>query len=247
MTFFNASSDPLNADELEYLDELLLKYESKNSLPSASALDGFLTAVVSGPNMIPPSQWLPAIWGGPSEEPYWESEAEFENFMRLVTQQMNNIADILTYCPENFQCLFIEWVFDDETCVISTEWCEGYMCGVRLDEQAWLQTPEAVTADTLGVINLLAGSEPEVLESLSEDAVVRLREKVGPAAKQLHAYWLQQRMEQAPEFPPNFDPAGLFNTSMAAANMPVRNESKVGRNDPCPCGSGKKYKRCCLQ
>jgi len=26
---------------------------------------------------------------------------------------------------------------------------------------------------------------------------------------------------------------------------PVRRESKVGRNDPCPCGSGKKYKRCC--
>ncbi len=31
------------------------------------------------------------------------------------------------------------------------------------------------------------------------------------------------------------------------AGPPVRRESpKVGRNDPCPCGSGKKYKRCCL-
>ena len=26
---------------------------------------------------------------------------------------------------------------------------------------------------------------------------------------------------------------------------PRRNASKVGRSDPCPCGSGKKYKRCC--
>lgn len=26
----------------------------------------------------------------------------------------------------------------------------------------------------------------------------------------------------------------------------VRNDNKVGRNDPCPCGSGKKYKKCCL-
>lgn len=26
----------------------------------------------------------------------------------------------------------------------------------------------------------------------------------------------------------------------------VRNENKVGRNDPCPCGSGRKYKQCCL-
>ncbi|MDS0527967.1 SEC-C metal-binding domain-containing protein [Clostridium sp. SHJSY1] len=27
----------------------------------------------------------------------------------------------------------------------------------------------------------------------------------------------------------------------------VRNDSKIGRNDPCPCGSGKKYKKCCGQ
>jgi preprotein translocase subunit SecA len=27
--------------------------------------------------------------------------------------------------------------------------------------------------------------------------------------------------------------------------LPVKSEPKVGRNDPCPCGSGKKYKKCC--
>ena len=27
--------------------------------------------------------------------------------------------------------------------------------------------------------------------------------------------------------------------------MPVRAGKKIGRNDPCPCGSGKKYKKCC--
>jgi preprotein translocase subunit SecA len=27
--------------------------------------------------------------------------------------------------------------------------------------------------------------------------------------------------------------------------VPVKNDDKVGRNDPCPCGSGKKYKKCC--
>ena len=25
---------------------------------------------------------------------------------------------------------------------------------------------------------------------------------------------------------------------------PVKNDKKIGRNDPCPCGSGKKYKKC---
>lgn len=33
-----------------------------------------------------------------------------------------------------------------------------------------------------------------------------------------------------------------------ARKQPVRrDESKVGRNDPCPCGSGRKYKKCCGQ
>ena len=26
----------------------------------------------------------------------------------------------------------------------------------------------------------------------------------------------------------------------------IREEEKIGRNDPCPCGSGKKYKKCCM-
>ena len=34
------------------------------------------------------------------------------------------------------------------------------------------------------------------------------------------------------------------NTGERAKPQPVRVEKKVGRNDPCPCGSGKKYKHC---
>ncbi|MCC5025393.1 MAG: SEC-C domain-containing protein [Candidatus Synoicihabitans palmerolidicus] len=34
-------------------------------------------------------------------------------------------------------------------------------------------------------------------------------------------------------------------TSRPRRPPPVVNITKVGRNDPCPCGSGKKYKKCC--
>ena len=33
----------------------------------------------------------------------------------------------------------------------------------------------------------------------------------------------------------------------AVKQQPVRKDKKVGPNDPCPCGSGKKYKKCCMQ
>jgi preprotein translocase subunit SecA len=37
---------------------------------------------------------------------------------------------------------------------------------------------------------------------------------------------------------------GNGNGAEAQAKPVRRNEPKVGRNDPCPCGSGKKYKKC---
>jgi len=50
--------------------------------------------------------------------------------------------------------------------------------------------------------------------------------------------------------PPNPDqtkPSDVVSEAAAAAEKvkPVRTGPKVGRNDPCPCGSGKKFKHCC--
>ena len=40
--------------------------------------------------------------------------------------------------------------------------------------------------------------------------------------------------------------ATALNKSQTAPNTPIKNEGKqIGRNEPCPCGSGKKYKNCC--
>lgn len=55
--------------------------------------------------------------------------------------------------------------------------------------------------------------------------------------------------EPAPQPPPDGQPAaeippgGPF-TDLAMKSEPVHVEPKIGRNDPCPCGSGKKYKKC---
>ncbi len=38
---------------------------------------------------------------------------------------------------------------------------------------------------------------------------------------------------------------GFAGGKVPQKKVPVRKEAKVGRNDPCPCGSGKKYKKCC--
>ncbi|MBI5083521.1 MAG: SEC-C domain-containing protein [Acidobacteria bacterium] len=54
---------------------------------------------------------------------------------------------------------------------------------------------------------------------------------------------LDRRLERAGYEPVYFPPED-HQHGEAAAPAPVRSE-KVGRNEPCPCGSGKKYKKCC--
>ena len=51
--------------------------------------------------------------------------------------------------------------------------------------------------------------------------------------------------QAAPKRPIEQEPAPSIDDAIAAQRPPVRDPSKIGRNDPCPCGSGKKYKNCC--
>lgn len=43
----------------------------------------------------------------------------------------------------------------------------------------------------------------------------------------------------------NQDGTWLYVDGRIVSGPPVRKERKIGRNEPCPCGSGKKYKKCC--
>ena len=45
--------------------------------------------------------------------------------------------------------------------------------------------------------------------------------------------------------PPEAEPGPTIEEALASQRQPVRDVTKVGRNEPCPCGSGKKYKNCC--
>jgi len=44
---------------------------------------------------------------------------------------------------------------------------------------------------------------------------------------------------------PFFQYSGKPNSGRTPAPV-IKTEPKIGRNDPCPCGSGKKYKKCCM-
>jgi hypothetical protein len=60
--------------DLNALDDYLMSNHAPDDSKGLSDLDGFLTGVVVGPELILPSEWLPVIWGG--EEPVFQTEEE---------------------------------------------------------------------------------------------------------------------------------------------------------------------------
>lgn len=77
--------------------------------------------------------------------------------------------------------------------------------------------------------------------------------KLNPFAKRI--FEIKERFSKNISFDNSEDPlSGLFyhkahdsSSTFLKANSMTRNQAKVGRNDPCPCGSEKKYKKCCLK
>ncbi|MFT4269591.1 MAG: YecA family protein [Pantoea sp.] len=220
---------PLTEKELNWLEEMLEKYGTEHSVVDVAELDGMLTALLSGPNDIEPSEWLVAMWGGQKYIPKWSSEREMDRFMTLTFQHMNDIAERLSEFPDQFDPLFGTREMEGQEFTVVEEWCFGYMRGVAQDD--WSALPEA-QQPALDAI-ALHGSEENFaqLDGFTPEEFEASIAAIRPAALQLHDYWQEQRLSQ-PE---------------PAPQVPYFAGEKIGRNDPCPCGSGKKYKQCCMK
>ncbi len=232
---------PLSEEEYEALDEFLLSLEYEEGIFCVSELDGFLTAVISGPVSIPPSRWLEAIWGGQENSPVWDSEEKFQHIFGLLMRYMNSIATPLAEASMDFEPCFMERVVEGKCYTVVDEWCEGYMKGVALCPDHWDEMPNSHEDYLAPMLMFTTEDGWQQLDKMTEEEVVFWQEQIEPVARRIHAYWLEQRGGIPP---PQFH-TPILPTSAANEEPFTRPEPKVGRNDPCPCGSGKKYKKCC--
>jgi uncharacterized protein len=224
--------DPLTREQLEWLGEVLLERiddeavteDVDEGILDIPELDGFLTAIVSGPVALVPSRWLPVMWG--DFQPTWDRVEDYQMFMSLLMQHSNSITGMLMNDREAFEPLFYERKLEDRTVTVVDEWCEGYMRGVRLTDEEWRDGGKDI-ADLLAPIRSFTEETNWQAHELTDGREAdRLRDSIAPNVRAIHARWLATRSEHR-------SPAR-------------RDRPRVGRNDPCPCGSVKKYKHCCL-
>jgi uncharacterized protein len=232
------SDGPLSDEEIEKLDHFLMHAPGTDEAMDVSMLDGFLTAIVIGPKTITPSEWMRWVWDAENgtDSPEFESTEQAQEILGLLMRHMNDIATTLMLSPGDYEPLLMENPNNGDPIPVIDEWCSGFMTGVQLDSSGW-QPMLSKHPDWLAPM-ILYGT-PEGWDALKNDELSlvehkALAESLADTVRKLHAYWLEQRKAQR----------ASGRTPDIVRRQPTRNVEKVGRNERCPCGSGKKFKHC---
>jgi uncharacterized protein len=198
-------------------------------------LDGYLAGILVCPETIPPSTWLPLIWNREGDGGLVFEDLDHVNkVLGLVMEQYNAIATKLSDAPESYGPLFATDKRHDE--VLWEMWIEGFEKAVKLRPKAW-QPLLTADIDTVrawtGLMHLadIARADPRVTREQIDKITADANTRIGSWVLDLNDWRLA-----------NHKPAASIRSS--ANPFAAASHAKVGRNDPCPCGSGKKYKKC---
>jgi uncharacterized protein len=232
----NEVTPALSEQEMDELDTFLMSDATTNEVMLLDCLDGFLTAIVSGPTMPKPSEWIPRVWGPTAEDaPIFESDAQAERITGLMTRHLKAIGWSLHQEPEHFEPVFDLQVYEsDEREYMDGEmWAHGYITGINMQRDSWKTLFESKQGPVALRPIYLLGS-PEVTEA--EEELVKTPAQREELSKQIPAsvgliykFWAPQRRA-----------ADIANGKTSENEIP-----KISRNAPCPCGSGRKFKKCC--
>ena len=228
---------PLSEEEIDELDDFLMSDAVSDETMMLDQLDGYLTAIIIGPTTVRMQDWLPGIWGqGREDAPEFETMEQAQRILDLITRHMNGIVWSFQDDPDGFEPMFDMVTFDNDPkeYLDAEMWAYGFMQGLALSREDWQPLfNDSKAAAALRPIHLLGAEEV----SEAEDRLTRTPAQREKLAKQIPAglaaiyrYWLTFRK--------------AVHERMLATTF-QREHPKVGRNDPCPCGSGKKFKKCC--
>ncbi|OUS10072.1 hypothetical protein A9Q89_12070 [Gammaproteobacteria bacterium 53_120_T64] len=215
---------PDTDDVVELVDYYLEHHGSDAGILGASELDGYFAAIACAPQMILPSLWMPSLWGGEEHSPEWENSEDFQEFSELIMSFYNYVIGDMN--EGSYAAMYMVSEIKQHSYTLVDDWCSGFLRGVNL--WAALSPMDTLVLEAaLEPVRLFATESGfGELAELNDDEIEQRQQAIEPAVRKLFLHFLKQRQ------PPG--------------QALLRGEPKAGRNDPCPCGSGKKYKKCCL-
>jgi uncharacterized protein len=177
---------PTGPIDLDALDNYLMSDLAPNESMGLSDLDGFLTGIVVGPELILPSEWLPVIWG--SEEPKFQTETEMRTVLGTIMGRYNEIVACFTSDPDDFEPIFLE---GPEGEVIASDWAGGFLDAVALRPQAWRPLMEDDHAGILMAPLFLLNGDMEIADDAADEneLLAESSDMIPTCVAGIHEFW----------------------------------------------------------
>ncbi len=220
---------PLTDAELDRLEELLEAEIFRGEAMRLDEIQAMLCAAVSGPQPVAPAVWLTEALGSGLEA---GGNPEVEAALELLMRLNNDIAAALlsgdTIAPVLYPL--------DESCETYdyAAWADSYIFGAGLAGD-WYELAGKHADDLSELLEPLF-----VLNGMLKEDAEKNGERWFPPAEE--ARLVADIQENLPVIVQT-----LYNfwRNKRGGSPVVAETAKPGRNDPCPCGSGKKFKQCC--
>ena len=227
------------AKQLALLEDCLLALPYENDGMLLSEFDGFVAGLLVSPEMIMPGEWLPEVWGD-EVEPNFDDMDQAAATLDAVMAHYNRVAAGLAQQRPAYEAVFDPDPVSGE--LIWELWASGFGRAMQLRPDAWAamakSRDEAVTMALATITALIARADnppppldPDEVDDEDKDQDLHSRAlDFIPELVVLFNDWTKRRLVTP-------GPANL-------SRAPMMGYPKVGRNDLCPCRSGKKYKKC---
>lgn len=223
--------------DLPYIEPLMAQLDAlpHSGAMNIEALDGFFAALICAPTLVMPSVYLPIILGGSSEDIHFENASALQDFFVLLTEHWSHMALSLK-AGELFLPLLLE---DGRGNTAGNDWAYGFARAMQIDSQDWsvLLHDEEFGGALVPILALVHEHDPDQSmrpygdKPVSDGQREKLLAGVAAGVTAIYAYFDQRR--------------GNPSAVRRATVEPYQRASpKIGRNEPCPCGSGRKYKQC---
>jgi uncharacterized protein len=181
----------MNDAQLDRLEEFLLSHLEEGCMPLDVA-QGFLSAIVSGPHLIMPNQWLSNVLGNVN----FASDKEATDIMELVMSLYNSTLAELENQDFAPMILSLEEGHEDNPLPLPYGWCEGYVIGWNMQGKSTLDDmagDESAALHLGPVAAFLMYEEDQLLNPPNEVEHREAAGRLADSAMALYEWWKPRR------------------------------------------------------
>lgn len=247
----------LTATDKKHLQQLLAMTSDPDNTFSYDELLGYLFGLAITPEALMPNEWIPLIFGG--DLPEFASLAVAQKMTGGLMTAYNKYIDEFQKGQLTFP-FTIENLHDDQFAEVY-EWVSGFEEAIALREELWDpeeypdlsdEKKEELYHSIMSIQGLVDPVEAmeyfeDMPDEVFQEAFSGLDTELDDREAQIQIFLLASLPLAIETF---LDHARVVekkrqqHLSKTRGPIPLRS-AKIGRNDPCPCGSGKKFKKCC--